>query len=426
MSNAINATSGHSTFLLSDKRVGHMLSGDRKTATHMGVWDKFKDLFRTEKKEAALNCLFALLNGNTSSDHFHRFNKLSMMASESNRLIFTVDVASGSGQDPDGSRVSYCINGQAVKTYDVTSYDREVIMTKLGQPLDTQTLHTEMALLDCCERNTDSEIKKLTNADFKSGGVNKQFAPKVGVLKSCNSVGNNDFALEGELRNYAKDFLAMSSYSSMQQKITAPENVDPNFEYAKVTRYDESKVTSSEFSECLGRLTEEQIMSVAVQIVDMEKEKYKAKVSHGDPHGDNLLLITRLKDNAVFLKAIDWGHAKFGEDFKGVSLRDIDYIFNRQARSQIETLSRNYLRSEDSEKMKKHYPLHKLLEKAGGSPEAVAETLSGIGKMLKADLQIAGTEEQRINQAFARASASVQMALNSLLHPKLSLRYKTV
>ncbi len=46
---------------LNYSRVSHLLSGNRYEATYMGLWDKFKDLFRTEKKEHALQTLFDIL-----------------------------------------------------------------------------------------------------------------------------------------------------------------------------------------------------------------------------------------------------------------------------------------------------------------------------------------------------------------------------
>jgi hypothetical protein len=45
----------YQNYQINESRVNRMMSSDRAEATHMGIWDKFKDLFRTEKKSDALN-----------------------------------------------------------------------------------------------------------------------------------------------------------------------------------------------------------------------------------------------------------------------------------------------------------------------------------------------------------------------------------
>ncbi|MNJ28770.1 hypothetical protein D3C77_233170 [compost metagenome] len=419
---SMDASVGRQIYL-STNRIKHLLSGNRDVATHMGWRDKFMSLVRGDKKEEELGRLFDQLNSNNSVDTFHAFNKLSKMASPGNRSLFTVDVAPNESLYPDGSRISYCIDGHAVKVDTITAEQWKTFQLKLGVPTEAQYLRGLMTTLDNHERETCLAIQDLTNEDFKVGGVNKQFAPRAGVLKSCNRTGNEDFKREGELRAYAENFPAMASYLSTQEEIKAPQGVDPNFQYAKVVLYNED-VSSSELGGGLAQLSESQVKSVSVQLVDMLKEFYLGKLSHLDLHMNNLIVHKRNRDDAVFLRAIDFGHAKFGDGFNGESYKDIDYVFNRLARSQLETLSRNYLRRADSEKMQKHYPLHKLLQQAGAQPEVVARTLSAIGNLLKADLQIAGDAQDRVSQAFARASASVQMALDNAYHPKRGVGLK--
>ncbi|MCC7006677.1 MAG: hypothetical protein IT497_08540 [Ottowia sp.] len=53
---------GHSNFKMSSSRLDKMLSGDEKTSLYMGFWDKFKNLFRSERKQDVLKALYDLIH----------------------------------------------------------------------------------------------------------------------------------------------------------------------------------------------------------------------------------------------------------------------------------------------------------------------------------------------------------------------------
>lgn len=63
MSLTLNVNHGQqiSACTLNDSRVKRMMSGNHDTAVHMGLWDRFKDWFRIEKKAEALENLYKLL-----------------------------------------------------------------------------------------------------------------------------------------------------------------------------------------------------------------------------------------------------------------------------------------------------------------------------------------------------------------------------
>lgn len=53
----------NSTYTLSDSRVQRMFTADnKKEATYMGLWDRFKDLFRSDKKSEVLSHLYDFLH----------------------------------------------------------------------------------------------------------------------------------------------------------------------------------------------------------------------------------------------------------------------------------------------------------------------------------------------------------------------------
>nr|EEE1920292.1 SPI-1 type III secretion system effector SopD [Salmonella enterica subsp. diarizonae] len=53
----------HQNYTLNETRLAHLLSADKEKATHMGNWDKVRDHFRSEKKDHALEVLYAIIHG---------------------------------------------------------------------------------------------------------------------------------------------------------------------------------------------------------------------------------------------------------------------------------------------------------------------------------------------------------------------------
>ncbi len=108
---AINGNSNYFTVKpsrqLSDARVTAMRDGDRRKATHMGIWDRIKDFFRTEKKQEALNALYEAIHGSSSEEEsdssaeghkksflicVEAFNRLELYAGEGCKHLFKRDI----------------------------------------------------------------------------------------------------------------------------------------------------------------------------------------------------------------------------------------------------------------------------------------------------------------------------------------------
>ncbi|EAA4437087.1 type III secretion system effector SopD [Salmonella enterica subsp. salamae] len=53
----------HHNYTLNESRLAHLLSADKEKAIHMGKWDKVQDHFRAEKKDHALDVLYAIIHG---------------------------------------------------------------------------------------------------------------------------------------------------------------------------------------------------------------------------------------------------------------------------------------------------------------------------------------------------------------------------
>ncbi|AUH49618.1 hypothetical protein CXB49_01585 [Chromobacterium sp. ATCC 53434] len=418
MSTSISLDTRQTAFSLSNERVSRMMSGDKQTATHMGLWDKFKDLFRSEKKQEALNALFELTNTwRGPSQSFYAFNQLAQMATPNNRTLFTVAVS----PEQDGYRLDYCISGHPVRTEQVTPAARDMILARMGQPTGAEHLEKPVLSLEEHRREVSPEqVNQLKDSDFGSGGVHKRFHAGTGVLQARDAIGREDFIREDRLQQYAESRPDLQHYISTQRQINAPQDANGKFAYAQVPLYDRDQINSRELDQALPTLTPNQAKSVAAQLVDMARAFYCNQLSHRDLHMQNLLVhAERKEDGAVFLKAIDFGRAKFdAAEFEPERFNDVDYLFDRQGCSLAETVGRNYLAGKDSAVAQKHYPLHKLLERFNHRGADVTETLSGIGARLKADLQMAGGDAARIDQAFECASGEVQMAFGWVARPQ--------
>ncbi|ECJ2472173.1 pathogenicity island 1 protein SopD2, partial [Salmonella enterica] len=53
----------HHNYEINASRLAHLMSSDKEEALYMGVWDRFKDNFRTQKKQEALEALYTLIHG---------------------------------------------------------------------------------------------------------------------------------------------------------------------------------------------------------------------------------------------------------------------------------------------------------------------------------------------------------------------------
>ncbi|HDL7072272.1 TPA: protein kinase family protein [Yersinia enterocolitica] len=251
--------------------------------------------------------------------------------------------------------------------------------------------------LERYKKETSLDIENLTDDNFKVGGMHKKYAPNIGILQAQDNTGRKDFDKEDFLNKYANYNYELKRYISTQTKIAPPFNVDKTKQYAKVDIYDPKNVQSKELDECIDNLSHEQLTQIVIQLTEMLHVLYKNGISHRDLHMHNLLVHINLNTGDVYLKAIDFGHAKVGEESKRFD--DIKYLFNQQARSFPETQYRN-IRSESSQKMLKHYPLHKLLERMNFDKQESKKLLNQSARKLESMLKLAGDNKNLIADAF--------------------------
>jgi len=139
------------------------------------------------------------------------------------------------------------------------------------------------------------------------------------------------------------------------------------------------------------------IKSLALQIIDAARFAYRHDVTHNDMHMHNLLVHTS-RDNPPVLKMIDFGKSNLSNSRNKFS--DIRYLFKKEAQGKLESIKRNYVRNNNSEKQQKHYPLHKLALLIHPTKEnEINIFLEKQGNELEAKLKHVRTE-QDIDDAF--------------------------
>lgn len=82
----------NNNYEISESRIARMMEGDRKSATQMSLWEKFKDLFRTDKKSNAYNELYNILHDAGKCDKLDSFNKLKNLAKPEHQDLFKKEI----------------------------------------------------------------------------------------------------------------------------------------------------------------------------------------------------------------------------------------------------------------------------------------------------------------------------------------------
>ncbi|MFM5540508.1 hypothetical protein ACET8U_23065 [Aeromonas veronii] len=154
------------SYQINESRVNRMMSSDRAEATHMGLWDRFKDLFRSDKKSEALNELYNLLHSDnkTGFGPIATFNKLSELAGEGNENIFQIKL------DNNCEDIVFFMDGKKICTKNY---------------IDT--------LKDSCFENGEKFLK-----DFKKEAFNFSLENEELFHDFCSSIGAKKINLENK------------------------------------------------------------------------------------------------------------------------------------------------------------------------------------------------------------------------------------
>ena len=141
--------SNSQSYQINESRIDRMMSSDREKATEMGLWDRFKDLFRSDKKSEALNELYNLIHGNNSGSNtfslgsVSTFEKLRSMAGEAHQDLFSYHESNGS--------IEFHIDGHHVHT---EPYENIIRNSKFSDGTDVLSGYRQICH-DFCKSNSE-------------------------------------------------------------------------------------------------------------------------------------------------------------------------------------------------------------------------------------------------------------------------------
>ena len=261
----------------------------------------------------------------------------------------------------------------------------------------------------------------LTDASFKSGGVNKKVDRTTGTLRADTDIGREDFERETALAIYSEGKPELTFFTSYQRKIDTPKRVDKKYTYAEFDIFEKNAVSSEELLDIVYFLDRESddALNIALQLIEATKVMYQNKLAHRDLHMGNLIVHKINETDELFVKVIDFGRVKYDSDFNTYRYNDIRYLFDREGESFLETFARNYIVPfgsyfvDDLEVARKHYPLHKLIDPFGDNQKVVRNSLAKIGKELETDLSKAKNEQSEAI-AFMHAKCSVSQLFDQV------------
>lgn len=83
---------GYNDCSLDDSRLSKMMEPDEAKATHVTLWEKFKDFFRADKKADAYKELYKLIHSTGGGDKLDAFNNLKKLANPECQKLFTKEI----------------------------------------------------------------------------------------------------------------------------------------------------------------------------------------------------------------------------------------------------------------------------------------------------------------------------------------------
>jgi hypothetical protein len=431
----VNLNVGTQQIALSQSRFESLVAGDTAAATKMGPLDQFKDLFSGGAKKAALDSLVKSMEG--SPDAVSRFAKLAESAVNPRDLSISIP----SQADHQGkTQVGFMIKGQLLMPMQTMSRTQALAQIgNVGAGLNVADYQPDW--LSAHKKDDAEAVRGVTDDNFKSGGVHKKVAKgpdgvPTGLLRAEDSTGKKDFAQEIAVRNLAFGKPELQRYVSTQRPL------DPSLpaggltkgreSYATFDRFNNPPVAAKELDDAVKTLTPAQTRSVLHQSIDKARVLYKERIAHNDGHMHNEMtyIDTQNPDN-ITLKSIDFGKSKVNAS-KEECVANLRYMFNRTAIGTGDGIRRAARESSmpealvNKEAVEKHYPLHRLLARAGEA-EGGASTLTGltaksdqhnqllanVGDQLVADLAAAeliadpAERDKEIDVAFLKAGMAV-------------------
>jgi len=226
---------------LSAKRLGKLMEADREKAICMGLWDKFKDLFRSKKKQEVLKQLYSLIhldNDQASSSTSEMdtatsskikvavkaFMALKQLAHEADYVqnLFKIEKSSDDSEDINfviGTKIIYQHRATTLLSTGLMGKNPDIV--KLTAYLDEFVTKTNALWHKACDGNGKKLCDQQARRDFNRDVLNEQLYKE---LRDC-SFQKKDRMLENLRGRFGQRFRGVLDLTG----IKVSQNVEDNF-----------------------------------------------------------------------------------------------------------------------------------------------------------------------------------------------------
>lgn len=288
---------------LSAERLGKLMEADREKAICMGLWDKFKDLFRSKKKQEVLKQLYSLIhldNDQASSSTSEMdtatsskikvavkaFMALKQLAHEADYVqnLFKIEKSSDDSEDINfviGTKIIY--QHRATTLLSTGLMDKNPNIVKLTAYLDEFVTKTNALWHKACDGDGKKLCDQQARRDFNRDVLNEQLCKE---LRDC-SFQEKDRMLENLRGRFGRRFRGVLDLTG----IRVSQNVEDNF--VKVSAANKYKIVVEDIMDILyekSKLNEVYINNVT-ELTDDELRALKHSAG---------ITRTMLRDNTLF------------------------------------------------------------------------------------------------------------------------------
>ncbi len=127
---AVSLSIGSHAFTVSNSRMERLVAQDENQATHLSLWDKIKDCFRSEKKKDVINELYRLMHQGEQPSKFgervEAFQRIKTMANPVSQDSFRIE------NHPDSEDITFTVGNTVIyrQTHDILSVEDKAYLDR--------------------------------------------------------------------------------------------------------------------------------------------------------------------------------------------------------------------------------------------------------------------------------------------------------
>jgi len=180
---------------VNQSRLDKMMNAENKNdAIYMGLWDRFKDIFRTEKKEEMLSTLYDLLHSEqqgkpeSETNGIHKrcdlgavttFERLKQCANEAHQHLFIMYIID--------NKIKFCIGQKVIKEMSVIDVLKNVSIGGLNLIDNYSSILRRFSMESCGKSGPDaSDLRRTSGSFYGAYPELKDFFTSINILDNDN------------------------------------------------------------------------------------------------------------------------------------------------------------------------------------------------------------------------------------------------